>query len=56
LQIWLRDGLTTHMENNIMGARNIFLSKVSRIEEVKNLKILRSENVDRSLVKQQKAF
>ncbi len=43
----VKDGLTVHMENGIMSTRNIFLAKVSRIDGVKNLKVLRSKNVDK---------
>ncbi len=42
----VKDGLTTHMENGIMATRSIFLAKVSKIEGVKHLRILRSNNVD----------
>jgi len=47
----VKDGLTTHMENDIMASRNIFLAKVSKIDGVKNLKILRSKNVDKQFGK-----
>ena len=47
----VKDGLTVHMENGIMATRNIFLAKVSRIEGVKNLKVLRSKNVDKQFGK-----
>ncbi len=47
----VKDGLTTHMENGIMSTRNIFLAKVSKIDGVKNLKILRSANVDKQFGK-----
>ncbi|HIE34572.1 MAG TPA: GGDEF domain-containing protein, partial [Campylobacterales bacterium] len=42
----VKDGLTIHMENNIVDKRYIFLSKIRDIEAVKNLKVLRSKKVD----------
>lgn len=42
----VKDGLTVHMENNIVDKRYIFLSKIREIEAVKNLKVLRSKKVD----------
>jgi diguanylate cyclase (GGDEF)-like protein len=51
----VKDGLTVHMENGIMMKRNIFLAKVSRIKGVKNIKVLRSENLNRQFKKERKS-
>ncbi len=46
-----RDGLTTHMENGIMDKRAEFLAKIKKIPNVKNLRVLRSETVDKQFGK-----
>ena len=46
-----RDGLTTHMENGIMDKRDEFLAKIKKIPNVKNLRVLRSETVDKQFGK-----
>ncbi|WP_187648201.1 GGDEF domain-containing protein [Nitrosophilus labii] len=52
----VKDGLTTHMENHIMDKRELFLSKIKRIDGVKELKILRSENVEKQFGKSIESF
>jgi len=47
----VKDGLTTHMENGIMDKREIFLSKIKNVDNVKDLKILRSKSVDKQFGK-----
>jgi two-component system, cell cycle response regulator len=40
-----KDALTSHMVNGIMDKRDMFLSNISHIKGVQNLRIIRSENV-----------
>ena len=42
----VRDGLTTHMLNDIMPNRNLFLKNISSYDNVKSLWIVRSPKVD----------
>jgi len=40
-----KDALTSHMVNGIMDKRDLFLSNISHLKGVQNLRIIRSENV-----------
>jgi len=41
----VKDGLTSHMVNNIMDKREFFLNQISNHKYIKSLRILRSDNV-----------
>ena len=41
----VKDGLTSHMVNNIMDKREFFLNQISSHKDIKSLRILRSKNV-----------
>lgn len=46
-----KDALTAHMVNNIMDKRDLFLSNIAHLKNVQNLRVIRSENVQKQFGK-----